>query len=125
MRRAAVLAAVGFTGVTALSTPAAAALAATTPLTCTATATPVNPVQYSHVTISIKSKSAANTLATVDAHYRTKTNTHHAEIDGTGAGHTTYNISGATIGYKVVVVVTVTKGGRTGKCQTYFIPRHK
>jgi hypothetical protein len=81
------------------------------------------PKQYS--TTSVLVTSWGDTEVTTSAHYRTTTTTHHGETNtrNRGTASIRYYISGATIGYRVIVDVSVRKGSRHASCSTNFIPR--
>ena len=89
-------------------------------LACTASMSNPSPAQY-HTTIVQVSTSAGAGVATV-AHYRTTNTTHSAVADGSGVSAIPYNISAATVGFQVVVNVTVTLGGSQASCATSFTP---
>ena len=90
-------------------------------LPCAATATPVRPAQYSNVVIRVETAARADVTAV--AHYKTTNTTKRAVADLHGIAKPTFYISGATVGYRVVVDVTVTKGLRRGSCSTSFVPQ--
>lgn len=87
---------------------------------CHATMSNTAPRQYTTTDVNVASWSYTS-IRTV-AHYKTTTTTHYGETNGHGKASIWYYISGATIGYRVVVDVTVTKDGRSGSCSTSFVP---
>ena len=97
-------------------------------LVVSASASPSNPVQYSHVKIyiTVKDKSGSSvsgaSVKTV-ANYKTTKTTQYGTTGSTGMCTIDYYISSATKGYTVWVDVNVTKGGISGYARTSFTPR--
>jgi putative cell wall-binding protein len=89
-------------------------------LACTASMSNPSPAQY-HTTVVQVSTSAGAGVTTV-AHYRTTSRTHTGVADGSGVAAIPYDITNATIGFRVVVDVTVTLAGSQATCATSFTP---
>lgn len=87
------------------------------PASCSVTLSNYNPPQYSDITASIQSN-VPNTSVTMSKAYKTTTSYDYSTTDSAGSTSITFYDSGATIGYKVVVTVTI--GAAT--CQTSFTP---
>jgi hypothetical protein len=91
------------------------------PTTCRTAASPLNPQQHTDETIVVSTVPGAK----ISVLYRFKagaaTQLSHADL----AGHADVvrNIGGATVGYPVAVVVTVTLGPKSSTCSTVFTPR--
>jgi hypothetical protein len=79
-----------------------------------------SPKQYTTTDVNVTSWGGTS-VKTV-AHYKTKATTHHGETNSHGKASISYYISGATAGYRVVVDVTVSKGGKSSSCSTSFTP---
>jgi len=87
------------------------------------------PKDYTTVIVYINTSPGPSTRITTAAHYKTvttiKTTTDpkapkgHRQPDA----HTSYYISGAKPGYKVVVDATVRIGSRSSSCTTSFTPK--
>lgn len=106
---------------TATPAPSAPSGSNSQPLACSASANPVNPADYTTVVVSVSTGSGAH--VTTVAHYKTTDHTKTATASSTGHASISYSISGATPGYRVVVTVAVTSGGRSAQCSTSFTPR--
>jgi len=89
-------------------------------LKCAARASNSHPAQYSTVVISISTKARAAVTST--AHYRTKDTVKSTRANAAGAAAIAYEISRATKGYTVVVVVAVALRGAHSTCRTQFTP---
>jgi hypothetical protein len=76
-----------------------------------------SPAQYTDVTANITS-TVPNAAVTVAKHYKTTTSYDSGATNASGNAAVPFDISGATIGYPVSVVVTV--GAAT--CSTSFTP---
>lgn len=118
MRRLGSLGAVTVLAASPLLVPTTASAAA---LTCKASVSNSTPKQYSNVYVRVKTAPAAK-VRTV-AHYKTTKTTKHGKANSAGKANIKYYISGATPGYKVKVVVTVTKKGKSRTCTTAFTPK--
>ncbi len=81
-----------------------------------------NPSPPQYTTTDVRVASWGDVTVTTVAHYRTKTTTHTATTSSKGKATVPYYVSGVTVGYRVVVNVTVRKEGRSGSCQTSFTP---
>jgi len=104
-----------------LLVPATASAApATTALPCGASMSNSRPADYT--TTDVLVRTAAHAGVTTVAHYKTVNREHTGKANAKGQATIYYYISGATPGYKVVVSVRVTLGGRSGSCSTSFIP---
>ena len=101
--------------------PAPTGTAKTAALTCAASVSNASPAQNS--TTSVLVTTAAGASLTVTAHYKSKDTTHSATADGAGHASVPFDISRASIGYTVVVDVSVSANGHTGSCSTAFTPR--
>lgn len=93
---------------------------AATALTCGASMSNAQPAQYSTTDVLVRTSAGASVTAT--AHYKSKDTTHSASADGSGRADLPFDISRATVGYPVVVDVTVSAHGTTAACQTSFTP---
>lgn len=98
-----------------------AGASASKPIPCTAGMTNASPKQYT--TTDVKVSSWGDVGVTTVAHYRTTTTTHSATTNSAGKVTIPYHVSGVTVGYRVVVNVTVRKDGRIGSCRTSFTPQ--
>ncbi|GEL94554.1 hypothetical protein [Cellulomonas composti] len=103
------------------ATLAPAASAAAT-RSCSASASPSNPRQYSWTTIKVAGTTKGAKVTTT-AHYKTTTTKHSATADAKGKASVDYYVSGATVGYRVRVDVVATKGSTRWTCSTSFTPR--
>ncbi len=92
------------------------------PRACVATVSTARPVQYSTVTVTVRSVGAKASVTTI-AKYKTKPTQHTATANSKGVGSTVYKISGATHGFKVVVSVAATLGAARWACSTSFTTR--
>lgn len=95
------------------------AQAVSKPLTCRASMSDSTPKQYSNVSVRVKTGKPKAKVRTV-AHYKTTKTTRFRKSNSKGLASVPYYISGSTPGFKVVVKVTVSKNGKTKKCQTSF-----
>ena len=118
--RPAVLASALVIGASALLIPTSAQ--AQPPLKCQAAVSDKTPQQYTNVIVYVRSPKYAK-VRTV-AHYKTTNNAKATTADKYGKARRTYNISGATPGYRVRVDVTVRAYGRSRTCSTAYTP-HK
>lgn len=93
---------------------------------CSASATPSNPKQYGTVTVNV-SRLSKGAKVTTKASYKTTTTTKTATANSSGKAATSYMISRATVGYRVVVNVTAKSpsGYTTWSCSTSFTPRSR
>jgi hypothetical protein len=104
------------------SSPAPTKTASTTPhLTCSASMTDARPTQYSTTTVVVRTGVSGTSVAAA-AHYKSTTTTHTSTADGSGAARVPFKISRATLGYQVLVNVTVKAGGARATCLTSFTP---
>lgn len=105
-----------------LAAPAGASTGpAITKLTCSAKMSNSRPKQYSTIQVEIHSAAAAS--VTTSAKYRTTITKHAGKTNSAGNVNIAYKISRATVGFKVVVSVSVAKAGyTTGGCSTSFTP---
>ena len=92
-----------------------------TSLTCTASMSNSTPSDYSTDYVNVQTSARVNVSAT--AHYKTTETTHTGTADSSGKDSIAFQIGGATKGYTVNVDVTVSSGGATGSCSTYFTPQ--
>jgi len=104
---------------TLLVVPATANAAAAPP--CKASMSNTKPKQYSNTYVRVKTAPAAK-VRTV-AHYKTTKTAYNRKANSAGKATVKYYVSGATPGYKVKVVVTVTKNGKSRTCSTAFTPK--
>lgn len=84
---------------------------------CSVTLSNYSPPDYSYVTAYIQSNVPDSPVSLSKA-YRTTTSYDSGTTDSSGNASITFYDSGATIGYRVVVTVTV----RSASCQTSFTP---
>ena len=108
---------------------AQASVPAPTAPPCHASMSSTAPKDYTTVIVYINTSPGPSTRITTAAHYKTvttiKTTTDpkapkgHRQPDA----HTSYYISGAKPGYKVVVDATVRIGSRSSSCTTSFTPK--
>jgi hypothetical protein len=115
---AAVLPGIATLGLLAPSAPASAA--ASTVLRCSASMTKSHPADYTSTGVRIRTAAHAH-IKTV-AHYKTTSHPKYATANSQGHRTVWYYISGATPGYQVTVDVYVSRGSRSGSCQTSFVP---
>ena len=87
---------------------------------CHASVSNAAPAQYSTVQVHVSTVGGAS--VTTVAHFKTKDTTHAALATGGGQAATSFPISRATKGYRVVVSVFVHKGSASGACSTGFTP---
>ena len=94
---------------------------ATTKITCSAKMSVPAPHQNTTTVVEVHSIGTAS--VTTVAHYKSTATSHTGTTNSAGNVNISYAISRATIGYKVVVNVTVSKkGDTTGTCSTSFTP---
>ena len=98
----------------AVAQPAAKALA------CRASVSTPHPEDYSTVVVYVST--VANARVSTAAHYKTTTHVESAQANRAGEASTSYDISDATTGYRVVVTVSVQSGSRSGSCRTSYTP---
>jgi len=91
------------------------------PLGCSARVSDASPAQYSAVVVSVSTR--GNAAVTTTAHYKTKDTVKTTTASASGAATVFYDISGATVGFTVVVTVSVSVGAARGSCKTQFTPR--
>ncbi len=84
---------------------------------CSVSMSPPNPAQYTNVTANVQSN-VGNAAVTVTTVYRTSTSMHPGTTSASGTASIPIDILDATVGYVVVVKVSV--GGAT--CSSSFIP---
>ncbi len=89
-------------------------------LACRASVSNAHPHDYSTVVVSVST--VANARASTAAHYKTTTHVESAKANRAGQASTSYDISDATTGYRVIVSVSGRNGSRTGSCQTSYTP---
>lgn len=99
---------------------AGAAIYARATLPCSASMSNAHPTQYSTVFVTVRTRGRAGVTTT--AHYRTTSTAHSITASNSGVATIAYRISRATIGYRVVVSVTVMLGKSRGMCSTSFTP---
>jgi hypothetical protein len=100
-------------GASASLTPAAA-------LPCHASMSNGHPKDYT--TIDVRVSTVGHAGVTTVAHYKTVNRKHSGAANAKGLASIPYYISGATVGYRVKVSVSVKSGSRTGSCSTSFTP---
>jgi hypothetical protein len=115
---AAILPAIATLGLVAPSTSASAAVSAALP--CNASMTNSHPADYTSTGVMIRTATHAH-IKTV-AHYKTTSHPKYATANSQGHRTVWYYISGATPGFQVIVDVYVSRGSRSGSCQTSFVP---
>ncbi len=98
----------------ALAQPAAKASA------CRASVSNAHPEDYSTVVVYVSTVS--NARVSTAAHYKTTTHVKSTKANRAGHASTSYDISDATTGYRVVVTVRVRSGSRSGSCRTSYTP---
>ena len=98
----------------------ASPMASAAGLACTAHVSPVHPTDYSDVTVTIHSRAGAR--ITTIAHYRTTNHLKTGVANSVGSAWVVYWISGATIGFPVVITVVARIGTLSGSCRTSFTP---
>jgi hypothetical protein len=101
--------------------PAPTSTHSSTGLGCAASMSNGSPPQYSTTDVIVHTAPGADVVTV--AHYRTKETQHQGVADSGGTAEIPYYISGATVGYTVVVEVTVSSAGRSAGCSTSFTPR--
>jgi hypothetical protein len=101
--------------------PAEAASASPAALACHASMSNKHPADFT--TTDVKVRTVAHAYVTTVAHCKTVNRTHHRRANASGRATVPYEISGATVGRKVVVDVYVSRPGRKGKCSTSFTPQ--
>ena len=89
-------------------------------LGCSASMSDPSPAQYSQTDVLVRTGAGASVTAT--AHYKTTDTTHTGTADGSGQADLPFSISRASVGYPVVVDVSVGADGATATCQTSFTP---
>ena len=92
-----------------------------TVLPCSASMSNGSPAQNSTTDVLVQTAAAATVTAT--AHYKSTDTSHSTTADGTGSASVPFDISRATLGYTVVVDVSVSLSGQTGACSTSFTPQ--
>lgn len=113
----------------ALILPAGLAQASVPAPPCHASVSNASPKDYTTVIVYINTSPGPSTRITTVAHYKTKTTTHTTADPKAPKGqrqpdaHTSYYISDAKPGYKVVVDATVRIGARSSSCSTSFTPQ--
>ena len=88
-------------------------------LTCVASVSSARPVQYSTVEVYVR-VGRANVPVVAMAHYKSTDTEQDGASDSTGRTTLAFRISRASVGYPVVVDVSV-RGGPS--CQTSFTPQ--
>jgi hypothetical protein len=106
---------------TAPASAASHAVAVANPLICQAAVSNSRPKDNTTVTVVVRTKVAAASVTTT-AKYKTTKTTHTGKTASTGNASIPYRIGRATIGYKVVVSVSVKARGLTKTCSTSFTP---
>jgi hypothetical protein len=104
------------------STVAAAVAPSTEGPACAASVSNPNPNPIRNSTVDVLVSTVANATVSAAAHYKTTTTAHAAAADATGHAAVRFNISTATVGFTVVVRVTVGVGGQDSSCETSFTP---
>jgi hypothetical protein len=115
------LAACGATAVTPAQTAALAA--ATQPLSCQAFVSNTAPHDFTTTVVHVSTAPSVKVFTV--AFYRTVDRAYFRRSDADGAARIPYYVSGATIGYRVRVAVTVVRGHSASRCQTSFTPSRK
>jgi hypothetical protein len=78
------------------------------------------PADYS--TTDVRVTTFPRATVTTTAHYKTKNTVHSTTSNASGVAVVPYEISGATPGYRVIVIVSARSGSRTATCSTSFTP---
>jgi putative cell wall-binding protein len=94
----------------------------TCPVILTCSASVANPSPPQHTMIAVQVDTAPGASVTTVAHYKTTSTTLNTVADATGVASVSYDVGSATLGYKVVVDVTVTAAGQQTGCSTSFTP---
>ena len=89
-------------------------------LSCSASMSNASPSDYSTTDVIVHTSAGA--AVTTTAHYKSTDTTHTGTADGSGVATIPYDISRATVGYTVVVDVTVSAGRAAASCSTSFTP---
>jgi hypothetical protein len=106
----------------AVAGPALAGPATTAALrSCTASVSNSHPADYT--TTDVKVRTAAGAEVFTVAHYKTVNRAYYRVASSAGQATIGYYVSGATIGYRVVVDVTVVSGHQANGCSTSFTPK--
>jgi hypothetical protein len=106
---------------TAPASAASHTVAAVNPLICQAAMSTSRPKDNTTVNVVVRTKVAAASVSAT-AKYKTTRTTHTGKTASTGNASIPFRIGRATIGYKVVVSVSVTARGLTRTCSTSFTP---
>lgn len=106
---------------TAPASAASHTVAAANPLICQAAMSTSRPKDNTTVRVVVRTKVAAASV-TATAKYKTTRTTHTGRTASTGNASIPFQIGRATIGYKVVVSVSVKARGLTKTCSTSFTP---
>jgi len=108
------------------SAPTSATTGVTVPVThrssLSCSASMSNPSPSDNSTTDVIVRTAAGASVTTTAHYKSTNTTHTGTASGSGVATVPYEIGRATVGYTVVVDVTVSAGGATTSCATSFTP---
>jgi hypothetical protein len=96
---------------------AAAAVAPTSPPSCTATISNARPARGTTVTVSVVSNQP-NAPVQLSINYRTTTMNESATTDSTGRANVVLSVGAATIGYTVDIAIAI----GTARCATTFTP---
>jgi hypothetical protein len=90
-------------------------------LACSAAMSDAHPAQYSTTTVIVHT-GVAGAAVMATAHYKTKDTTNYGTAAGNGVASIDFRISRATVGYTVIVDVTVNASGTSKSCSTSFTP---
>jgi hypothetical protein len=93
----------------------------TPPLSCTASVSNARPYQNHEVLVFVSTR-ALSQIQTI-AHYRTTDTIKTAVANAAGLGTTSYYISRATHGYRVIIEVSAVNNSRHASCSTSFTTR--
>ena len=110
----------------AVPTPSAAPTHSASPkpttvaLSCSAGMSNRTPSQNSTTYVLVRTAGGASVTAT--AHYKTTDTSHSVTASASGRASLAFRISRATVGFTVVVDVTVSKAGHAASCSTSFVP---
>jgi hypothetical protein len=104
-----------------LSPAPAGADASAKALECHASVSNAHPSDGSTTIVHVET--VAKARVTTSARYRTTTNTKLTKANEHGSASTSYNVSDATKGFRVIVTVRVHRANRSGACRTSYMPQ--
>jgi hypothetical protein len=87
---------------------------------CSASMSDASPARYSSTYVNVHTSPGA--AVTTTAHYKTKDTTHTGTADASGNASIAYTLASATLGFQVIVDVSVSLNGATESCSTSFTP---